>query len=169
MLHRQVVYKYHSWTHVEANWSADKNVKSQRSVPVILLILSQPPKRIGAAVSIVAVAAAEAYPTGLEGMVDVTAVSVRFTIGAPCNKATIRQDHPRQTSGFHRQINQPELTRLMEFITVSWQHNGEQIVQIIDRNWIFRFWWSILQILGDYRMHNMDVHQPRCSTPWQWS
>lgn len=38
-------------------------------------------------------------------MVDVTAVSVRFTIGAPCNKTTIRQDHQGQASVFHRQIN----------------------------------------------------------------
>lgn len=108
MLRRQVAYKYHSWTHVKANWSADESVKWKRRVPIILLILSQPPKRIAAAVSVVAVAAAEAYPTGLEGMVDVTAVSVRFTCGAPCNKTTIRQDQQRQASVFHRQINQTD-------------------------------------------------------------
>lgn len=99
-----------------------------------MLILSQPPKSIAAAVSVVAVTAAEANPTGLGGMVDITAVSVRFTILAPCNKTTIRQDQQRQDSVFHRQITQTADRRLMEFITVSWQHNGEQIVQIIDRN-----------------------------------
>lgn len=81
-------------------------------VPVILLILCKPPKRIAAAVSVVAVAAAELHPTALGGMKDVTVVCVRLTISAPCNKTTIRQDHQRQASlseewsFFDRQINQ---------------------------------------------------------------
>lgn len=96
-----------------------------------MLVLSQPPKRIVAAVSVVADPAAEAYPTGLGGMVDVTAVSVRSTIAAPCHRTTIRQDQQRQASVFHRQISQTDHRRLMEFITASCQHSGEQI---IDRN-----------------------------------
>lgn len=96
-------------------------------VPIILFILCKPPKRIAAAVSVVAVSAAEAYPTALGGMKDLLVVCVRLTFSAPCNKTTNRQDHQRQASLSEewRFFLTGRLTKdyrgLDKFITVSWQ------------------------------------------------